>query len=440
MKAKPLILALLLAVLVGVLAWRFAAPNGTESLAADVGCVGGQCALKRAAASQMGAAPSPAAEPQPGAASQPAGGPQPGIASQPGRLDVPWPPRLGEPYPDLTLIDQTGQPVRLSSFKGSVILIEPIGMTCPACQAFSGAHRRGALGGITPQPGLPSIAELLPRFAGGLSLSDDRIVFVQILFYSLSMEAPSPDDARRWAEHFGLDRSKNHVVLAGTKELMGDASFKMIPGFHLIDRDFVFRADSAGHNPPHDLVRVLLPMVRQLVAVPSIERATRPAWQPRTASDIEAAYRAIPHRRTVFDVEAAAMSSDERAYLRRLFDLVDLGIVHRVETLTWLRSPRTPGPSAEDYERTQNQLNALSVPPRLASVHRLVADAMREQRAALEEWRKTAVPTDLSRHPMVASSSSKLHRAYAELMALFPQEGAHNKTAFFDYLCALDFI
>jgi len=65
---------------------------------------------------------------------------------------------------------------------------------------------------------------------------------------------------------------------------------------------------------------------------------------------------------------------------------------------------------------------------------------MREQRSALEQWRKIALPTDLARHPLVASSSGKLHRAYAELLALFPQEDAHNKAAFFDYLCALDFI
>jgi len=44
-----------------------------------------------------------------------------------------WPPEVGEPYPDATLIDQEGNPVKLSSFKGSVLLIEPIGMTCAAC-------------------------------------------------------------------------------------------------------------------------------------------------------------------------------------------------------------------------------------------------------------------------------------------------------------------
>jgi cytochrome oxidase Cu insertion factor (SCO1/SenC/PrrC family) len=41
---------------------------------------------------------------------------------------VSWPPQLGQPYPDLELVDQTGQKTRLSSFKGKVILIEPVGM------------------------------------------------------------------------------------------------------------------------------------------------------------------------------------------------------------------------------------------------------------------------------------------------------------------------
>ncbi len=40
-----------------------------------------------------------------------------------------WPPELGKPYPDLELVDQTGKKVRLSSFKGKVLLIEPIGMS-----------------------------------------------------------------------------------------------------------------------------------------------------------------------------------------------------------------------------------------------------------------------------------------------------------------------
>ena len=40
-----------------------------------------------------------------------------------------WPPKLDEPYPDLVLQDYQGERVELSSFRGKVLLIEPIGMT-----------------------------------------------------------------------------------------------------------------------------------------------------------------------------------------------------------------------------------------------------------------------------------------------------------------------
>ena len=121
------------------------------------------------------------------------------------------------------------------------------------------------------------------------------------------------------------------------------------------------------------------------------------------------------------------MLPDERAYLQRMFELVDLGIVERVETLGWLRSRGGSEPSVESYDQVVSQLGVLTVPPRLASVHRLVSEAMVEQRAALAEWRKTAVPANLGAHPLVTSSSGKLHRAYGELLALFPRENQHNK-------------
>jgi hypothetical protein len=43
-------------------------------------------------------------------------------------------------------------------------------------------------------------------------------------------------------------------------------------------------------------------------------------------------------------------------------------------------------------------------------------------------------------HSKVRSSSANLQGAYGDLMRLFPSENATNKQAFYDYLCALDFI
>ena len=73
--------------------------------------------------------------------------------------DFNWPPKLNEPYPDLHLVDQDGKLTRLSEFKGKIILVEPIGMPCQACQAFCGGHHVGGFRGIRPQPSLPSIEE-----------------------------------------------------------------------------------------------------------------------------------------------------------------------------------------------------------------------------------------------------------------------------------------
>ncbi|MFQ5960640.1 MAG: hypothetical protein ACE5MG_04530 [Candidatus Methylomirabilales bacterium] len=155
---------------------------------------------------------------------------------------------------------------------------------------------------------------------------------------------------------------------------------------------------------------------------------------------VEEAYRAIPHRRTVFDLDAAKMSREEQAYLQELFSIVDLAIVERVEMLMWLWSRGERGELAQDYDDILSQLSDLTIPPQLQNVHQLVVEAIEEQRAALQEWQGTGVPANLPRHPLVTSSSRKLRRAYGELLRLFPREGRHNKAAFFDYLCALDFI
>lgn len=176
-----------------------------------------------------------------------------------------WPPEVGNPYPDGTFVDQDGNSVKLSSFKGSVILIEPIGMTCAACQAFSGAHRYGALGGVTPQQSLPSIEELFPQYTNGLSLKNSRIRFIQILFYDMRMKAPTAQDVKEWTRHFHMQRSDNYLVLAAPRAFQGRATSNMIPGFQLVDQDFILRADATGHSPQYDLYRELLPMVRQLL-------------------------------------------------------------------------------------------------------------------------------------------------------------------------------
>ena len=67
-------------------------------------------------------------------------------------------------------------------------------MTCPACNAFSGANRIGGYENVNPQHNLTSIEELLPTY-GSVSLDNDDLVLVQVLLYDMTMKSPSASDA-----------------------------------------------------------------------------------------------------------------------------------------------------------------------------------------------------------------------------------------------------
>lgn len=170
-----------------------------------------------------------------------------------------WPPRVGSYYSDLNLTDQNGEPFRLSSLQGKVILLELVAIPCKGCQSFAGANDRGGYGGVAVQPGLDSIHKYAKRF-GGVDLSrSNNVAFVQLLLYGESMRHPTQEEVTGWAGHFGMNRSRNHIVLRGDESMVNRTSYAMIPGFHLIDRNFVLRYDSSGHRPKHDLYHELLP-------------------------------------------------------------------------------------------------------------------------------------------------------------------------------------
>jgi len=178
-----------------------------------------------------------------------------------------WPPVVGQFYPNLVLKDQTGQVSAISDFKGKVILLEVVGLTCKACHAFAGGNEpgRSRFRGIQPQPGLDSIERYATGYAK-LSLEHPDIVFVQLVLYGMDgRSAPTEDDVRDWATHFGMDRRKNQVVLIGDQRFISPETRRLIPGFHLIDQNGILRAMSSN-DPKHDrLHSSLLPTLASLV-------------------------------------------------------------------------------------------------------------------------------------------------------------------------------
>lgn len=186
-------------------------------------------------------------------------------AAKPGRL-TPWPPIVGRPYPDIELADQWGGRRSFRDFRGKVVLIEVVGLTCRACHAFAGGNEPsvGRFRNINPQQGLGSIEEYARR-AAKVSLGDSDVVFVQLVLYGMDgRSAPKPEDVQAWARHFGM-RDTNEVVLVGDARFISPATRRLIPGFHLVDRNGVLRALSSNNPRHHNLFSDLLPMLGRLV-------------------------------------------------------------------------------------------------------------------------------------------------------------------------------
>jgi len=175
-----------------------------------------------------------------------------------------WPPKVGQPFPDMTVLDHEGHRVLLSSFRGKVLLVEPIGMSCAGCIGFCGGEEYGAFEGVEPQQGLASIDEYFERFADGADIDDPHIAIIQMLFFNLAEQTPTIADAGKWARHFQVDRRPNHHVLIGPESLR-DKTYPNIPGYWLVDKEFVLRSDATGHHPPSNLYSDLLPMLPELL-------------------------------------------------------------------------------------------------------------------------------------------------------------------------------
>lgn len=194
------------------------------------------------------------------------------LAGCPGRgqpsadpLPSPWPPVKGQPYPNLKLAEASGGQLELASLRGKVVLVEPIGIGCPACNAYAGAESLGGFRGAPVQEGLGALETHLRDLAHVRLGGEPDLVLVQLLLFDGSSSvghAPTLEDAREWAEHFGFaGRPEVHVV-CGTTALANQASYALVPGFQLIDRQGVLRYDGCGHHPqdnPYDVVLASIP-------------------------------------------------------------------------------------------------------------------------------------------------------------------------------------
>jgi hypothetical protein len=162
---------------------------------------------------------------------------------------------------------------------------------------------------------------------------------------------------------------------------------------------------------------------------------------------VEEAYQAIPHKRTVFDAQASTLSTLHANALKQLFDLADRGIVLRVQGLRALQSANSSGDSSVllGYRTLASSVTSLRVPAEIESAQNLVLQSLQLHQQYFETQfraKQSGGKPDIAlrQNSDVTQASRKLIAAYGSLSRTFPNETALNRQAFYDYLCALDFL
>ena len=158
---------------------------------------------------------------------------------------------------------------------------------------------------------------------------------------------------------------------------------------------------------------------------------------------VDEAYQAIPHRRTPYEARLSTLSATEREFLAKLFSLSDEALVERITALTAFREGNRA--QLERYEEHITRiLTTLRALPEPASAHELAAtlgQAIEHQRAFFRaafssSTQEVKIATDSS----VRTASNELRRLYTDLMTRYSGEHPHNRDAFYQHLCALDFL
>jgi len=174
-----------------------------------------------------------------------------------------WPPAVGDVFPQFELFDHTGTQFSMAGLRGKPTIIEFISMSCAGCQALAGGNQVGPYGRLASQSNVETFETYFRQLAG-FDLDSGEVNFVVAAVYNDKLQTPTKQDLNGWRSHFKLDRFDNAFVVSGP-ELASAATFKMIPGFMLLDQNQVVLFDSTGRQPVHDLFSELLPAVPTLL-------------------------------------------------------------------------------------------------------------------------------------------------------------------------------
>ena len=170
------------------------------------------------------------------------------------------------------------------------------------------------------------------------------------------------------------------------------------------------------------------------------------------ADPVAEAYRAIPHNQTTYSAGISSLPSSKAKMIEKILSLSDQALVERIKAGEWLISGGKRGRNFTSYEQNirsiLTSLAAAETTTELEQPKTLIIEAIEAQRTFLVTEYNTAYakksayrwPAGFRDDPNIQTAHQKLIQAYQLLHSTYPEEAEQNQKAFFDHLCALDYI
>lgn len=167
---------------------------------------------------------------------------------------------------------------------------------------------------------------------------------------------------------------------------------------------------------------------------------------------VEKAYASIPHARTQYSPQQSSASEEEKKFLDHLFFVTDLALQKRMMMLGYFNK-QNENQYLETYNKSIDEMVAtfslIKAPNAvLDNVAQTIVIAIRQQQKFFNDWAAVAgtpqyeaiLYSGYRSNAHVQGAHQNLLKAYMLLKQAYPNETAHNQQAFYDHLCALDFI
>ena len=160
---------------------------------------------------------------------------------------------------------------------------------------------------------------------------------------------------------------------------------------------------------------------------------------------VDEAYQAIPHRKMEYSAAKSTLPLVTKNDLEKFFRLSDQALVGRIETMKALHEGHAEAFALyqKKIDEVVQGLNGITN-PELTELTGLLKDAIFAQREYFSNWHNGVVSGTAYHAPgtdtSVRSASGKLQQLYSVLMQRYPSEHPNNIDAFYQHLCALDFL